>query len=91
MDTKITNCCITGFATSKDFSNHKVVFVREVITDEVTGLDKEIKSTYLCNQSFHFIDFISNYSQNKIIKVQLLLKLSEKLGKYVVVDIRKGE
>lgn len=79
-----TKSIITGFARSKASANHWVVFTAVRQKDAFTGLDKEIRRTYICVNDYKFADFIKK-------ECILTLEKSPVLNQMVCTRIQKGE
>lgn len=80
----IIKSIITGFARAKDSADHWVVFTITRQQDAFTGLDKEVKRTYICVNSYKFSDFLKK-------ECVLTLAKSPVLNKLVCTSIKKGE
>lgn len=75
-------CVLTGFADSKKYEGKKVIFTKVTVKDEVFGIDKEVRRTYTCIQSWLFSSFIGS-------KVELELTEAPTTGEYVVTAIKE--
>ena len=75
-------CVLTGFANSSKHEGYKVIFTKVLVKDAVFGVDKVVRRTYTCIQSYLFSNFIGS-------TVELELTKAPTTGEYVVTSIKE--